>query len=392
MSSAYHCFASRDPALFLLQVMDDRGVWRTRKRLGCVVAALSEVAGAPVAYAGWRLRLVEVGRVPGTGATVHREVLRAGGNDGEPLDDALGAGGEDAPAGAPRPAHRILRAGGNDGEPLDDALGAGGEDARALVSALRGGGDWAQRRPQIGRGDRPRRPALYATLSLTVLLMLGAGLLGDVPWATPDAPSADPSPLAAAAPVVGDGRSAIELIGAALAREPVLEPAAAPPTDLAFGVSWHETLADAKRSGLTCREAGPAVVACELGRRVWLHDARSAQLLFDRRKRHLAAVLVVSRLLIDRGSGKDGREIKRRFAEIKGTIDGLLPPGYTASVRADGRAGVPFWSSLRAADGQGGYAAYWTADADAVGPTVSLRLYGIDADRGFYKLLVERPS
>ena len=359
MSSAYHCFASRDPALFLLQVMDDRGVWRTRKRLGCVVAALSEVAGAPVAYAGWRLRLVEVGRVPGTGATVHREVLRAGGNDGEPLDDALGAGGE---------------------------------DARALVSALRGGGDWAQRRPQIGRGDRPRRPALYATLSLTVLLMLGAGLLGDVPWATPDAPSADPSPLAAAAPVVGDGRSAIELIGAALAREPVLEPAAAPPTDLAFGVSWHETLADAKRSGLTCREAGPAVVACELGRRVWLHDARSAQLLFDRRKRHLAAVLVVSRLLIDRGSGKDGREIKRRFAEIKGTIDGLLPPGYTASVRADGRAGVPFWSSLRAADGQGGYAAYWTADADAVGPTVSLRLYGIDADRGFYKLLVERPS
>lgn len=356
MPSARDRFASCDPAVFLLQVMDGRGVWRTRKRLGCVIAAVSEVARAPLAYAGLRLRLVEVGLVPATGATVHREILRAGGYDIEPLDEALG------------------------------------EDARALVSALRGVGERPLYGTRVSRADRPRGAALHAPLSVAVVLTLGAGLLGDMRSAARDAPGAAPSPLAAAPPLVGERRSALGFIGAALAHESVVEPAAAPPADLTFGVSWRETLGGAKRSGRTCREASPALVACDLGRGVWLRDAQNAQLLFDRREGHLAAVLVVSRLLVDRATGKDGREIKRRFAEIKEAIDRLMPTGPTALVRADARAGVSFWSGLRAADGQGMYAAYWTAEPDAGGPTVTLRLYGIDADRGFYKLLVRRPS
>ena len=227
--------------------------------------------------------------------------------------------------------------------------------------------------------------------AITVLLALGVALLGDARWESPGrGPSAIASLAAALGSVLEAARPPIEIIGAALAREIVPKGAAYPAPHLTLGVSWRETLDGAIRSGMACREASPALVACELGRTVWLRDARSAQLLFDRRDGRLAAVLVVSRLLLDRGAGKDGREIKRRFAEIKGTIEGLLPPGYTASVHADARAGVPFWSGLRAADGRGVYAAYWAADAD--GPTVSLRLYGIDADRGFYKLLVERPS
>ena len=114
--------------------------------------------------------------------------------------------------------------------------------------------------------------------------------------------------------------------------------------------------------------------------------------MFDRRDGSLAAVVVVSRLLVDRDPGRSGLEIKRRFDELTETIEGLLPPGYTASVRTESPSGVAFWSGLRDADGRGQYAAEWMRGVDASGPSVSLRLYGIDAARGFYKILVERPA
>ena len=181
-------------------------------------------------------------------------------------------------------------------------------------------------------------------------------------------------------------------MGAALARE-IAPPLAAPPVaHVSFGVSWGQTLEGALARGFACREASSMIVACALGRGVWLRDAQTAQLLFDGSDGQLAAVVVVSQLLLDRDPDHRGREIKRRFVEIKRTTDGLLPPGYTASVRLDPPAGVAFWSGLRAAVGRGTYAARWTTDAEPGGPTISLRLYGVDANRGFYKMLVERPA
>lgn len=343
----------------LLQVMDGRGVWRTRKRLGSVIAAESEVARSPEACAGGRLRLIEVGREPATGAPVHREVLRAAGD------------ARTAPVGV---------------------VGGGDRDARALVSALRRTGEWAGRHPD--RGDGRGRRALRAVAATAVVLTLGAALLGDAPWRAPDrGPSATAALAAALGSVLEAVRPPIELLGAALAREMAPpQTAALPVPQLAFGVSWRETLDGAIRRGLTCREASPALVACELGRPLWLHDAQSAQLLFDRRDGSLAAVVVVSRLLVDRDPRRSGLEIKRRFDELTETIEGLLPPGYTASVRTESPSGVAFWSGLRDADGRGQYAAEWMRGADASGPSVSLRLYGIDAARGFYKILVERPA
>ena len=359
MSGAGDHFAPRDPSLFLLQVLDGRGVWRTRKRLGSVVAAVREVAAAPSAYAVGRLRLIEVGCGPATGATVHREVLRAGG-------DA-----------------RSSRA---------EFPGDGSPDAQALVSALRDCGEWAGRRRASGRAPRVFR----AAAAIAVVIGLGMALLGDARWSDArwSAPGQSPGAASLAAALGSMLEAAgppIELIGAALAREIAPERAAYPAPHLSFGVSWRETLDGAMRAGTACREMDSALVACELGR-VWLRDAQSARLLFDRRDGHLAAVLVVSRLLVDSGAGKDGLGIKRRFAEIKRTIEGLLGPGYTASVRTDSPAGVPFWSGLRGDDGRGEYAAYWIAGGNGAGPTVSLRLHGIDAARGFYRLLVERPS
>lgn len=357
MSRAYDRFTPREPALFLLQVMDGRGVWRTRKRLSSVVAALSEVAQAPSVYSGGRLRLVEAGREPATGAISHREVLRAGG--GPPVS------------------------------PLVD----GNQDARALVSALRRCGEWAGRRPRRERVPGPRRRALGTVLATAVLLTLGVALLGDSPWGTrDDGPNATVSLGAALGSVLDAARPSIELVGAALAREIAPEPADLPLPHIGFGVSWRETLEGALQQGMACRQASQALVACSLDGGTWLYEAQNAQLLFDRRQGHLAAVLVVSRLLIDRDPDKRGLEIKRRFAEITESIDHLLPPGYTASVRVDAPTGVPFWLGLSAVDGRGAYAAHWTADSGTAGPTVSLRLYGLDADRGFYKMLVERPS
>ena len=356
MSAADHRFASRQPALFLLQVMDRRKVWRTRRWLGSVVAALQAVAVAPAAYAGGRLRLVEVGRERVTGASLHREVMRTGG---------------EAPV-----ARRAET------------------DARALVSTLRGCGEWAGRHPRREGGRRRGRRARRAVAAMAVLLALGATLPGDAPWSAPtEGPGAAASLAAAVGSVLDAVGPPIELIGAALARELAPEPAVHPAPHLTFGVSWRETLDAATGRGLACRGATSTVVACELGRRVWLHDARRAQLLFDRRDGRLAAILVVSRLLVDREQGRDGRAIAARFAEIKGAIDRLLPAGYTVTVRTEARTGVPFWSGLAAADGGGGgvYAARWAPDAATLGPAVWLRLYGLDADRGFYRLLVERP-
>ena len=300
-----------------------------------------------------------MGREPATGAPVRREVLRAGGD------------ARTAPVGV---------------------VGGGDRDARALVSALRRTGEWAGRRPDRGRG-RGRR-ALRAVAAIAVVLSLGAALLGDAPWRAPERGRSATAALAAAlGSVLEAARPPLELVGAALARE-IAPPQSAdlPVPQLAFGVSWRETLDGVLRRGLTCREASPALVACALGRPLWLHDAQSAQLLFDRRGGHLAAVVVISRLLVDRDRGRRGLEIKRRFDELTETIEGLLPPGYTVSVRTESPSGVAFWSGLRDADGRGRYAAEWTRGADASGPSVSLRLYGIDAARGFYKILVERPA
>ncbi len=340
------------------------GQWHEVGRYGSVDAALRHLTQVTANYQGQRLRLLDGQIDAATGQLAYTEALSI--DPGDPSPASLPSA-EDIVAARRR--HRPA--------PTPDEA-----DAETLVAGLRQGDQWREsawrRLVAVGRRAGPEgpaaasRPALAATLGALLVVSFGVG--GGAVWLAENPSGVPAFPLLARPLVARD------------APPPGVE------ADVMFGHSWERRLTEVKAEGASCRRFDRGLIGCEVAAPVWPSDAMTVQLLFDEASERLTAIQVVSEPLTDTTDAKDGTLVRQRFDQIKRTIEETLPAGSAALTVINSPKGQPFWEGLRADTGAGAFYASWPSHAALESPGVTLKLYGLDRDRGFYKLLVEPPG
>ena len=348
------------PPYYLLQERGAGG-WRDVRRYASIDEALRHLAEVTRDYRGQTLRLLDARIDASTGELAHLEAL---GIDPGKETSAAAADGPD-----------------DQGRGFREALGhdADRRATEALVSNLGQGEQWREDAGtrSLGAGEtgparaRPAGSWRGATLALAVLLTVSAAVTAGAVWLAQDLGNIPAFPL---------------LTPPLEAVKPNARPGSA---ETMFGRELRWRLTQAKAAGLPCRRFGLGLIGCEIGSPEWPPDAMTFQLVFDENSERLAAIRVVSELLTDSTALRDGTQIRRRIDQMIREIEDALPEGSAPTTAIDGPKHEAFWESLRADTGSGVYYVSWPGGRAPESPAVTLRLFGLDSDRGFYKLLVE---
>ena len=351
------------PPYYLLQEQAAGG-WRDLSRHSSIDEALRHLAEVTRAYRGQKLRLLDARLDAATGALAYVEALSIDPGQETPADPATNG---DAP---PDQESGFCEALGHD----DDQRAT-----EALVSSPGQGEQWREDtggRPPSARVSWPARARLVgagrgAAVALTIFLGVSAAVAVGAIWLAQN-PGGIPAFPLLAQPVPATSANA--------------RPGSA---DLMFGHDVRWRLTEAKAAGLPCQRFGLGLIGCEIESPEWPPKAMTFQLGFDERSERLAGIRVVSELLTDSTARRDGALIRQRIDRITREIADALPQGSAPTRAIEVPRDEAFWESLRADTGSGMYYIGWPDRPGTGSPAVTLRLFGLDSDRGFYKLLVE---
>jgi hypothetical protein len=83
--------------------------------------------------------------------------------------------------------------------------------------------------------------------------------------------------------------------------------------------------------------------------------------------------------------------VRQRFDQVRREIERYLPSGQRPIVQRAAPTTLPFFEGLKPEIAAGDYSAFWSDDGRRRPASVHLKLSGIDARKGFYRIVVSNP-
>lgn len=161
---------------------------------------------------------------------------------------------------------------------------------------------------------------------------------------------------------------------------------------LMYGFSWRDTLAEVKARSRECRAVGRRYEVCELQVKPLFDDAALVEAWFDRGDGdRFVSIETRSVELVDYTAHRDGATVRQRFDQVRREIERNLPPGSRPIVQRNVPTTVAFFEALKPEIAAGDYAAFWSDDGRRRPASIHLKLSGIDARKGFYRIVVSNP-
>jgi hypothetical protein len=162
---------------------------------------------------------------------------------------------------------------------------------------------------------------------------------------------------------------------------------------LMYGFSWRDTLDEVKARARECRAVGRRYVACELAVKPLFDDAPLVEAWFDRGDGdRLVSIETRSIELVDYTAQRDGAAIRQRFDQVRREIERHLPAAPRPFVQRSAPTTLPFFEALKPEVAAGEYVAFWSHDGRRLPASIHLKLSGIDARKGFYRIVVSNPQ
>ncbi|MCC7048470.1 MAG: ankyrin repeat domain-containing protein [Alphaproteobacteria bacterium] len=159
-----------------------------------------------------------------------------------------------------------------------------------------------------------------------------------------------------------------------------------------YGFTWRDTLAEVKARAKECRAVGRRYEVCELQVKPLLDDAALVEAWFDRGDGdRFVSIETRSIELVDYTAQRDGATVRQRFDQVRREIERFLPQGQRPILQRLAPASLPFFEALKPEMGAGDFSAFWSDDAHQRPASVHLKLSGIDARKGFYRIVVSNP-